>query len=155
MTWPFILHVVFCILISQKQEKFRCFFAIVCISDEKLLKKFSLVDSEGNDITEGQQLGLLLYRGGTVCNEDQTISQYYFLLDYAMAICKEMNFTHALRWTVRESFDIQSNYDIYLMSVKCSSAEWESCRFDEDTRSCEHSQDIFLSCGGAVLFHPI
>ena len=70
------------------------------------------MDSEGNNITEGQQLGLLLYRGGTVCNEDQSSSHYYFTLDYAKAICKEMNFTHALRWTVRESFDIQSNYDI-------------------------------------------
>ena len=63
----------------------------------------------------------------------------------AAAICGLMNFETAARWTNEESFDIQSNYDINLDNVKCSSTEWESCSYSEE-HNCGHSEDVFLSC---------
>ena len=79
------------------------------------------MDSEGNNI-EGEQLGLLLYHGGTVCYE-------YFDDDDANSICNiYLGYVGAARWTREESFDIQSNYLI--------KKGW----------GCDHSQDIFLSC---------
>ena len=105
---------------------------------------FDLVNSEGNKITEEKQLGLLLYRGGTVC-------RYYdheFTYKAADAICKEMNFKRAERWTTKKSFDIQSNYDVIINNVRCDSEEWESCRFSEYSTHCEHIKDVFLSCSG-------
>ena len=95
------------------------------------------MDSEGLDI-EGEQLGLLLYKGGTVCDDEFT---YYA----AEAICKQMGYLYAARWTSDESSDIQSNYEINLDDVVCSSAEWESCSFSEE-HDCGHSEDVFLSC---------
>ena len=76
----------------------------------------------------------------------------YFTLDVADTICREMNFKQASRWTLRNSFDIQSNYSIHIKDVQCSTEEWESCYFYEDTSSCEHSQDVFLSCAGTSLY---
>ena len=62
-------------------------------------KSFTLVNSTGN-LINGTELGLLLYGGGTVC--DDSFSYYA-----AEAICKQMNYTHSVRWTSQESFDIQ------------------------------------------------
>ena len=97
-----------------------------------------MVDSDGSPI-EGQQLGLLLYKGGTVCDDnfDDTAAE---------AICRYMNssFT-ALLWTSEKTFDIQNNFDITLDDVQCGSAEWESCRYSEEN-NCGHSEDVFLSC---------
>ena len=66
----------------------------------------------------------------------------YFTLDVADTICREMNFKQASRWTLRNSFDIQSNYSIHIKDVQCSTEEWESCYFYEDTSSCEHSRQL-------------
>ncbi|KAL5272032.1 hypothetical protein ACHWQZ_G000289 [Mnemiopsis leidyi] len=103
---------------------------------------FVLLDSEQNIVTEEGQLGLLLYKGGTVCDDS-------FNDNAAAAICGLMNFETAARWTNEESFDIQSNYDINLDNVKCSSTEWESCSYSEE-HNCGHSEDVFLSCTGKV-----
>ncbi|KAL5248219.1 hypothetical protein ACHWQZ_G017411 [Mnemiopsis leidyi] len=100
---------------------------------------FSLVDSEGNKISEEGQLGLLLYKGGTVCDDS-------FDGLAAAAICKKMNFTGGASWTSDESFEIQSSYEINLDDVDCDSGEWESCSFTEEA-NCAHSEDVFLSCG--------
>ena len=89
-------------------------------------------------------MGLLLYRNGTVCYRSG-----YFSFKAADAICKEMNFTRAKRWTTKESFDIQSDYEINLRSGSCGRAEWRSCRFSEKPKYCEHSEDVFLSCTGS------
>lgn len=84
-------------------------------------KEYALVDSEGNDI-EDEQLGLLLYHGGTVCHED-------FDDDDANRVCNiYLGYARATAWTRDESFDIQRNYLI--------KKGW----------GCDHSQDIFLSC---------
>ena len=72
----------------------------------------------------------------------------------AHAICRQMNYTGATRWTTDESFDIQSDYDINLDDVDCSSAEWESCSFSEN-RNCGHSEDVFLSCTGDQYYFII
>ena len=97
------------------------------------------MDSEGNIITEEGQLGLLLYKGGTVCDDN-------FDDNAANAICRQMRFEEATRWTSEESFGIQYNYDIKLDDVSCGSEEWESCSFSEE-HNCAHHEDVFLSCG--------
>ena len=95
------------------------------------------MDSEGNDI-EGENLGLLLYRGGTVCDDS-------FDNTAADAICKYMNYTLASSWTSDESFGIQGTFDINLDDVECSRSEWKSCTFAEE-HDCDHDEDVFLSC---------
>ena len=106
------------------------------------MKQFTLVDTEGNEITEKEQLGLLLYRGGKVL--------HYYHFDYRAAdvICKHMNFTHAATWTTEENFQIQSNYDVNLDGVLCEKAEWDSCRFYEEYSSSTWSRAVYLSCTG-------
>ena len=107
-------------------------------SGDKELKNVSLIDSEGNDVTEKGQLGLLLYRGRTVChNRDEKIFDFFDADFY----CRQMNFTQALKWTTEESFDIQKNYptEYYYYYYYL---HYRSVRF------CTHSQDVFLSCTG-------
>ena len=76
----------------------------------------------------------------------------YFTFTAADTICRYMNFTRAEKWTLKESFDIQNNYDINIQNVRCSSlnkAEWpKGCRYNEATDYCRHNEDIFLSCTG-------
>ena len=128
-------------------KKFPLFVCIKSnISDEDLSNKFTLVDSEGHDITQQHKLGLLLYRGGTVCNHRWNRG---FGFKAADAICKEMNFKYAERWTTKESFDIQSNYNITLGNIGCGSkysANWAGCSHSENTIYCGHYEDVFLSC---------
>ena len=105
---------------------------------------FTLVDSAGNPV-EGQQLGLLLYRGGTVCDDK-------FHDNAAEAICRQINSSYSmLEWTSNSgvTFDIQDNLDIKLDEVQCTAADWESCAFSEE-HDCEHGEDVFLACSGIV-----
>ena len=109
---------------------------------------FKLVNSEGAEI-KGEELGLLLYYGGTVCNGNNNGFDYIT----ADAICKEMNYTRAKRWTTKESFDIQSNYTLKLSNAKCKSEEWiidwRKCTISGPKESCNwHKNDVFLSCTG-------
>lgn len=67
----------------------------------------------------------------------------------ADTICREMNFTHATRWTHDQSFDIETietNYNKNLDSVHCTNAKWESCLqyFGIHKDNCKHSKSIFL-----------
>ena len=99
---------------------------------------FTLVDSDGNPV-EGQQLGLLLYRGGTVCDDgfDDTAAE---------AVCRQINSSYSmLGWTTGGTFDIQNNLDINLDDVKCNSTDWGSCEYSEE-HNCGHSEDVFLTC---------
>ena len=99
---------------------------------------FTLVDSNGTDV-EGDQIGLLLYKGGTVCDDN-------FNTAAAEAICIQIGYKDIINWTSQDqSFVIQSDYEINLDNVNCSSAEWDSCRFSEE-HDCLHSEDVFLSC---------
>ena len=70
---------------------------------------FTLVDSTGSEI-QGEELGLLLYNGGTVCDDS-------FDSTAADAICKLMNYTDSARWTTTESFHIQVREFTGLWSV--------------------------------------
>ena len=108
------------------------------------VKLFTLVDSEGNNITEEEQLGLLLYKGGTVCDDS-------FDAKAAEAICKQMNFTRAVEWNSDTNFGIQSDYDIKLDEVECLSADWRNCTYSED-HDCGHSEDVFLRCSTFSFF---
>ena len=100
---------------------------------------FKLVNRSGNEI-DGEDLGLLLYRGGTVCDDG-------FNDIAADDICKTMNYnSRAIRWTTDEDFgSLQRNYRITLDYIWCSSTEWESCSYTE-RETCEHDEDVFLSC---------
>ena len=147
-------------LIEQMVEHLRVDLRTKIISDSVDKKFFTLVDSKGNEITEKEQLGLLLYRGGRVCNYGYNHNNKgKFTGNVADAICKEMNFTRAERWTTKERFDIQSNYDyVHLWNVECSRADWSNCTYLEYTgstryhRNCLRSQyDVFLSCTGKVV----
>jgi hypothetical protein len=99
-----------------------------------------LVDSEGKHI-KGPQLGLLLYQGGTVCDDN-------FDFTAATAICKYLGFTDAIRWTIHEDFDIQSIYMIRLDDVECNYEDWDSCSYNDvkENINCAHTEDVFLSC---------
>ena len=107
-------------------------------TDQQTFDFFTMVNSEGINVTQGNQSGLLLYKGGTVCDHS-------FSNNAAEAICKLMNFTSAVEWNSGAYFEIQSNYDIKLDDVECNSTEWESCSYSE-IDNCGHSEDVFLSC---------
>ena len=101
---------------------------------------FTLIDSDGNPVEE-QQLGLLLYRGGTVCDDN-------FDDNAAEAVCRQISSSYSmLEWTSNsgETFDIQDNLDIKLDDVQCSGTDWESCEYSEE-HDCGHSEDVFLTC---------
>ena len=124
----------------------RYIIATLIVSDTDI-KLFTLVDSEGNEITEEMQLGLLLYRGGTVCSHRE-----YFSYTAADAICKEMNFARAERWTSKISEDIYSNYRANLGYVWCKSTDWDSCSYP-DSASCGQRKYVFLECTSTYMFY--
>ena len=96
------------------------------------------MDSQG-DKAEPDHLGLLLYRGGTVCDDsfDEIVAD---------TICKYMGYTSATGWTSQvEGFEIRYRLEIKLDNVQCSSADWNSCIFSEE-HNCGHDEDVFLSC---------
>ena len=98
-----------------------------------------IVESHGPYAEE--ELGLLLYKGGTVCDDE-------FSDIAADAICKEMNFERAIVWTTDPdlvSMD-RSHYEIQLDNVKCYSPNWKNCSFNEKFNNCHHREDVFLSC---------
>ena len=101
--------------------------------------QFMLVDADGSTINQ-QKLGLLLFKGGTVCDDS-------FDKTSADAICRQINSTNtALTWISGNRFaDIQKNLEIKLDDVRCDSAEWEKCSFAEED-NCNHIEDIFLVC---------
>ena len=113
---------------------------MVMVDDQIIFSAFTLVNQNGNEI-EGEELGLLIYSGGTVCAGDS--------FDYtaADAICKEMNYGRALRWTLGEDFgNLPDTYDIRLTDVKCYTDEWDSCSYLSNVHNCDHNEDVFLSC---------
>jgi hypothetical protein len=99
---------------------------------------FRLVDEEGNDVSAGES-GLLLYKGGTVCDDG-------FNMDSANIICREMGYSEASDWTYGNMFTRQEVYDIKLDDVYCGNAsEWKYCS-SSLYHNCGHSEDVFLTC---------
>ena len=107
-----------------------------CVGDSNSV--FTLVDQ--TDEIDGEHSGLLLYRGGTVCDEN-------FDDIAADAICKTMNYTSAIRWTSGDIYGstLREIYDITLKVLNCDIPEWENCTFVKP-RLCFHYSDVFLSC---------
>ena len=112
---------------------------------------FSLVDSDGNTIS-ADFLGLLIYDGGTVCDDGFTDNS-------ADAICIEMGFPSGhTSWSYGNNWSIQSNYEITMDDVVCDRVYWSECRYSL-SHNCGHSEDVFLQCDGPgkfsiVTFHP-
>ena len=107
---------------------------------------FRIVDEDGNDITEGGR-GLLLYKGGTVCDDDFN--------DYAaFAICKEVGYVSGITWEsgTGNYFSFQEDLEINLNDVRCSENIWSSCSYSE-SHNCSHSEDIFLTCLGDIFMY--
>ena len=99
-----------------------------------------MVDSSGSQITSPGMEGLLIYNGGTVCDDG-------FNYDSAHAICKLMGFDRFERWKNGEFFSIQNGYPITLDEVNCRSNDWNSCSYNTDGHDCGHEEDVFLTCG--------
>ncbi|XP_063678471.1 multiple epidermal growth factor-like domains protein 6 [Bolinopsis microptera] len=105
---------------------------------------FELVDQYGNTITTEGEEGLLLYNGGTVCDDHYDTDN-----NASNAVCKLMGFeafsshTNSHKWK-----SLQDSYSITLDQVKCSSTEWSSCTYVDSTHDCGHGEDVFLTCRG-------
>ena len=106
-----------------------------------------MVDDTGNTAESGQ-LGLLLYQGGTVCNER-------FDNKTAEAICRQMNFSSAIEWKTGLESEIQQKFEV-AMDIKCPDVVWEpeQCKIFEiviDNQNCFHQKDVFLKCTGQLF----
>ena len=101
---------------------------------------FRLVDIDGDDVSAGE-LGLLLYNGGTVCDDG-------FGFQSAGAICRKLGYSGSSNWTSGYYFlERQQNYDIKLDDVRCRNSDWEDCTYST-RHNCGHSEDVFLTCTG-------
>ena len=98
-----------------------------------------MVDSSGSPITSPGVEGLLIFNGGTVCNDS-------FSYNSAHAICKLMGFDRFKTWRSREPFSIRNRYQIALDDVVCNSVDWSSCSYRTDGHDCKHEKDVFLTC---------
>ena len=98
---------------------------------------FSLINSIGHTVGAGFY-GLLLSNGGTVCGDN-------FDDNSADAVCREMGHSGHAEWTSGSYFPIQSDLEIKLDEVRCSSSEWDSCTFTF-SHDCDHNNDVFLEC---------
>ena len=106
---------------------------------------FRLVGRGGEDVAEGD-LGLLLYRGGTVCDDE-------FDHTDARVICRELGYTNAslsTRWisggAALDQFE-SYRYNIKLTNVRCNFdlQSWESCTYNT-RHDCTHHEDVVLKC---------
>ena len=92
-------------------------------------------------------MGLLLYKGGTVCNDN-------FNDNAANAICREMGHSRSTSWKsgIDPLFgENQTSLDITLDDIKCSDNDWKSCSYST-SHNCGHNEDVFLSCQAGNKF---
>ena len=103
------------------------------------------MSKSGDDKSPGER-GLLLYKGGTVC--DNSFSDYT-----ASAICRKMGYKQAADWTSGYLFDkdYQDRFDITLADVRCDNEDWKSCSYSINTEFCNHDEDLLLTCSGACF----
>ena len=103
---------------------------------------FRLIDEYKRTITAENQEGLLLYNGGTVCDDD-------FSDNSGTAICKLLGFQAVSSWRGGNFWSsLQNTYSTNLDDVICSSPNWSSCTYDDERENCNHHEDIFLACRG-------
>ena len=115
----------------------------------------SLVDDTGNPV-QSEQLGLLLYRGGTV-TDDALHDDEGFDNKTAEAICRQMNFSSAIEWKTGMESNIQLKYEV-AASIYCKTVEWDpkKCYVSElapleDWEYYFDRMDVFLKCRGNPL----
>ena len=103
------------------------------------------MDSDAIEIVKKHQQGLLLYKGGTVCQQPDVMA--------ADAICREMNYTRAARSYWGNKFDIQNDYDTNLVSYQCIGPVWDSCSYVERKDQCRYykNYNAFLTCTGMTV----
>merc|ERR1719232_70282 len=102
--------------------------------------RFTLVDYRGRRIN-GQREGLLLYNGGTVCDD-------LFNWNSAHAVCRTMGYTSATRYRSGLRYGtFQSRKRIGLDNVRCTSTHWAACT-STPNHNCNHHEDILLTCRG-------
>lgn len=99
---------------------------------------FRRIDAAGNTVTAGGQEGLLLFKGGTVCDDD-------FNITAAHAICKVMGFEGAISWRGILQWQIQHQFQVLTNHVKCPHPIWSTCS-NIIASGCTHHEDIFLTC---------
>ena len=116
------------------------FLNFLFVTKHIIFTDFSLINSDGNARVNSGERGLLLYKGGTVCDDS-------FSKSAADAICKEMGYVSARYWTTGKDWEIQEDYEITLDDLQCSSNNWSSCSYST-SHNCEHDGDIFLACTG-------
>ena len=114
---------------------------VVDLDARALQAQFTLVDYKGQKII-GQREGLLLFNGGTVCDEG------YFNQNSADAICRTMGYASASSHRKAGLYyrKLQRKKRVKLSDVVCSTNNWDSCRAKHN--KCKHSKDIFLTCIG-------
>jgi len=105
-------------------------------------KEFRLVDEFGEAKTD-DQLGLLLYEDGTVCDDQ-------FNNHSANAICKELGYQKSVEWSSGILYDdLQYSKKITLDDVNCTSNVWSSCN-SSTKHNCDHTEDVLLACETAT-----
>ena len=90
---------------------------------------------------------LLLYNGGTVC--DDAFSDIA-----ADAICKRMCYLGSEGWTSEINSSEQYGYTINLDDVTCSDPYWESCS-SSTIHNCGHREDVYITCTEGRLSRKI
>ena len=122
--------------------------ALTPLSDPST-SEFRIVNNKGEDVETGD-IGLLLYNGGTVCDDR-------FSDISANAICREMGHLRATIWKSGSSYNSEfRNYretqllDITLDDVRCYESNWHACRYST-THNCDHSEDVYLACYTGIV----
>ena len=94
---------------------------------------------------ETGDIGLLLYNGGTVCDDG-------FSDNSANAICREMGHLRATIWKSGSGSPYHLGFrtytqllDITLDNVDCRESDWDACSYST-THNCDHSEDVYLAC---------
>lgn len=96
------------------------------------------MDADGNTVG-AHTPGLLLFKGGTVCNDDQ------FDDNSCAAACRDLGYTACESWFSGDYWSSQSSLQITMAKFQCSRGHWDSCSHSS-SHNCDHSDDVFLQC---------
>ena len=118
------------------------YFFSTSITKQVLATEFRIINREGDPVKAGER-GLLLYNGGTVCNDG-------FSNDSANAICRKMGYSGSSSWDsgnpyYETSRNDTEGFDITLDKVRCYNNEWSSCSYSK-SHNCGHREVVFLAC---------